>query len=52
MATVETESDQGVATLMRGIVDDARRLIIEQLKLFRIEIQNDVRQTLWGWFPS
>src|SRR5262245_49644802 len=52
MATqVESDADGGVATLVGGIVHDARRLLAEQLALFQTEIRNDVTRTLKSFIP-
>jgi len=52
MATqVETVSDPGVANLVGGIVQDARKLLVEQLTLFQVEIKNDVRRSLTALTP-
>jgi len=48
---VESESDPGVAKLLGGIVQDARKLFVEQLTLFQVEIKNDVRRTLTALNP-
>jgi hypothetical protein len=45
------DSETGVATLVAGIVHDARELILEQMKLFQIEIKNDIKRTAFGIMP-
>jgi hypothetical protein len=47
----ESEHDVGVATLVSGIVQDARELFVEQMTLFQVEIKNHVRQTLTAFIP-
>jgi len=48
---VESNSDEGVATLVGGIVDDARKLMVEQLTLFQVEIKNDLNRTISAMAP-
>lgn len=48
---VETNSDEGVATLVGGIVDDARKLMVEQLTLFQVEVKNDLNRTISAMAP-
>ena len=43
---IESHADEGVATLLGGIVQDARRLLEEQLQLFQVEIRNDFHRTV------
>jgi len=51
MAThVESEPDVAV-TLVGGIVEDARQLIVEQMTLFQVEIKNDLHRTINGIIP-
>lgn len=52
MATqVAAEANTGVSTLLGGIVQDARRLITEQLTLFQVEIKHDVNRTIRAIIP-
>jgi uncharacterized membrane protein YqjE len=52
MATeVESNGEAGVATLLSGIVQDARELFVEQLTLFQVEIKNDLRRTIAALAP-
>jgi len=53
MATqVESEPQTGeVTSLVNGIIEDARRLLIQQLTLFQVELKNDVRKTLEASIP-
>jgi hypothetical protein len=52
MATeFETEAQPQVSSLIAGIVQDARQLIVEQLTLFQVEIKNDVRRLLIAIIP-
>lgn len=47
----EPVSEVGVSTLVGGIVQDARHLLVEQLNLFQVEIKNEVERTLRGMIP-
>jgi hypothetical protein len=51
MITHEAESDVRVSTLMGEIIQDARRLMVEQLTLFQVEIKNDVHRMLYAMIP-
>lgn len=52
MATeVESNGEVGVATLIGGIVQDARTLFVEQMTLFQVEIKNDIRRAIAGIAP-
>src|SRR5690349_6051059 len=52
MATeYQTEPEPQVSSLLAGIVQDARRLLTEQLTLFQVEIKNDVRRLLIAVVP-
>lgn len=54
MTEFETETinaNPGVSTLVSGIVDDAKQLIVEQMTLFQVEIKNDIRQAALGMAP-
>jgi len=52
MATqVAEDTNLGVSTLLGGIVQDARRLITEQLTLFQVEIKHDVNRTIRAVIP-
>ena len=49
---VETEQhDPGIASLMAGIMNDARELIVQQMTLFQVEIKNDIRKTFMALIP-
>jgi Putative Actinobacterial Holin-X, holin superfamily III len=48
---LESEPEAGVATLVGGIVQDARDLLEEQMSLFQVEIKNHVHQTLTAFVP-
>jgi hypothetical protein len=48
---VESEHDASVASLVGGIVQDARELLVEQMTLFQVEIKNQVHQTLMAFVP-
>ena len=47
----EPEADVGVSTLVSGIVQDARKLFMDQMKLFQVEIKSDIRRTLMAVIP-
>jgi len=51
MATVATEHDEGVASLVSGIIHDTRQLMAEQLALFQAEIKNDILRAAKGLVP-
>lgn len=52
MATqIENDSDVSVATLVGGIVQDARKLLVEQMTLFQVEVKNDIRRTTSALMP-
>jgi len=40
-----------VTNLVSGIVDDAQRLVRQQLELFQVEVKNDTRRTLTASIP-
>jgi len=42
---LRTESESSVTSLVTGIINDAQRLIEQQLKLFREEIREDLHKT-------
>jgi hypothetical protein len=42
---VQTMNGTSVTSLVTGIIDDAQRLMSQQLKLFRSEIQHDMART-------
>jgi hypothetical protein len=46
-----TESAAPVSTLVSGIVEDAKLLLVEQLTLFQVEIKNDMNRTLRAVIP-
>jgi hypothetical protein len=46
-----SEHDASVATLVGGILQDARELVVEQMTLFQVEIKNHVHRTLTGFIP-
>jgi len=50
---LETTPDQtpGMASLLSGIMDDARQLIVQQMTLFQVEIKNDMRRAVAGLIP-
>jgi len=48
---METEAEPGVGSLMGGILDDARELLVQQLALFQSEIKNDVHKVTMASIP-
>jgi uncharacterized membrane protein YqjE len=48
---VETNAEEGVSTLVGGIVHDMGKLLGEQLTLFQVEIKNDLHRTLAALTP-
>jgi len=50
-AQIESETDVPVSTLLGGIVEDAKRLLNQQLTLFQVEIKNDIDRTLQAFVP-
>lgn len=48
---VETERDPGIASLMTGIMNDAKELISQQMALFQVEIKNDMRRMATALIP-
>jgi len=51
MEHMEHESAAGMASLVGGIVEDAKNLFLEQLKLFKVEITNDVQRAFMAIVP-
>lgn len=48
----ETDLRQpSMTSLVSGIVDDAQRLVRQQLDLFQVEVKNDTRRTLTASIP-
>ncbi len=45
------EAEPAVTSLLGGIVDDAKRLLVEQLTLFQVEIKNDLKNTVRAIVP-
>jgi hypothetical protein len=50
MAT-NVEAEPEISTLVGGIIQDARRLLIEQMTLFQVEIKNEFNRTLAAFVP-
>lgn len=48
---LESDTEAGVGTLIGGIVQDARDLLLEQMKLFQVEVKNDIRRTTAALIP-
>jgi len=51
MATDFETEQQPVSSLLSGIVEDAKQLFIEQMRLFQVEIKNDFQRTIWALLP-
>jgi len=49
--SVQTESEPGVASLVSGILQDTRQLLMQQMTLFKVEVKNDIRHTLLACLP-
>jgi len=47
---VETPN-ANVSSLVAGIINDSRQLLVQQLKLFQVEFKNDVRRTIAAALP-
>jgi hypothetical protein len=47
----EPESAAGVSTLLSGIVQDARHLLVQQMTLFQVEIKNDINRAVAAMIP-
>lgn len=45
------ESRAGVATLLSGILQDARHLFVQQMTLFQVEIKNDINRAIMAVIP-
>ena len=48
---VDTHEETSVASLLGGIMEDARRLFVDQLNLFKVEIKHDLQQTSQALIP-
>ncbi len=48
---IEAESETKVSTLVGGIVLDARRLFMEQLTLFQVELKHDINRAMQAFMP-
>jgi len=51
MATDFETEQQPVSSLLSGIVQDAKQLFTEQLRLFQVEMKNDLQRTIWALLP-
>ena len=47
----EREIQPGVTTLVSGIIQDAQKLLRQQLTLFQVEFKNDTRRTIAASVP-
>jgi len=45
MNQLQTDSQPAMTTLVTGIIQDAQDLMQQQLRLFQVEVKNDLRQT-------
>ena len=50
-AEAEAEPEVRISTLLGGIALDARRLFVEQMALFQVEIKNDINRILQAFIP-
>jgi len=48
---LESESPAGVSTLVGGIIQDLRQLLVQQMTLLQVEVKNDVRRTIEACIP-
>jgi len=48
---VETQQDPAFSTLVTGIVEDAKRLLVNQLTLFKVELSNDLHRAIYALIP-
>jgi hypothetical protein len=48
---VDTHEETSVASLLGGIMEDARRLFVDQLNLFKVELKHDLQQTIQALIP-
>jgi len=48
---LESEQEAPVSSLVGGIVHDARKLLVEQLTLFKVEFKHDLQQTGLALIP-
>jgi hypothetical protein len=48
---VETERDPSLTQLVTGIISDTEELLKQQLKLVKVEVQNDVRGYITAVIP-
>jgi hypothetical protein len=48
---LESDPEAGVTTLISGIVQDARALFLEQMKLFQVEVKNDIHRATTALVP-
>jgi len=47
----ETEHEPGVASLVAGIMQDARQLFVQQLQLFQTEVKHDIHRAVYAVVP-
>jgi len=47
----ETPPEASVSSLLGGIVQDTRELIVDQLNLFRVELKHDLQKMLTALIP-
>jgi len=48
---VDTHEESSVASLVGGLMEDARRLFVDQLNLFKVEVKHDLQQTGQALIP-
>lgn len=51
MRTEISTNDPGVASLVSGILQDARKLLVQQFTLFQVEVKNDLKRTVMAAIP-
>jgi hypothetical protein len=47
----ETPQETSVSSLVGGIVEDTRELIIDQMNLFRVELKRDLQSMMFALIP-
>jgi len=48
---VESQQDAPVSSLVGGIVQDAQKLLVEQMTLFQVELKHDLQRTWLALIP-
>lgn len=47
----DTEHETGLSSLVGGIIQDFRHLLIQQLTLFKVELKSDIRRAISACIP-